>query len=63
MFIRQTCYHDVGISYMEFHKKVVTDSYLFFLSVISNCPFEKIRIKLSRISENVFELETWSSDQ
>ena len=62
MFITRTCYHEVGISYIEFHKKV-TDSYLFFLSVISNSPFEKIRIKLSRISENVFELETWSSDQ
>ena len=65
MFITRTCNHDVGISYIEFHKKV-TGSYLFFLSVspiFEFCPYEKIRIQLSRISENVFELETWSSDQ
>ena len=61
----RTCYHDVGISYIEFHMKV-TGSYLFFLSVspiFVFCPYEKISIKLSRISENVFELESWSSDQ
>ena len=35
VFITRTCYHDVGISYIELHKKV-TGSYYFFLSVISN---------------------------